>query len=225
LVDPVVRPWTLASAIEWIVTTIFIVLVAVIAAAIAPRQVAFVARRARRHSPSSFGWGILFLFIGVPLVTAVLLVTVIGVIVAVPWFFVGVPLALLFGYVSVGALIGRSLLGDDNGRRGRVMLSAVIGVLILSVLRWIPFVGSIVVFVALMMGFGALFTAIWEWRRRPRGAASQPAGPPIVGGPPPSYGPTEPNPGGWTTTPATESASPAAEPPDGQSLAGWQAAE
>ncbi len=174
VVDPVVRPWTLISVILWIASTILIVMVAVIATAIAPKQVAFVGRRARRHAPSSLGWGVLGLFIGVPLLTVVLLVTVVGIIVAVPWFFIGVPLLLLFGYVSIGALIGRLILGGDDARRGRVMLAAVVGVVILSVLRWVPFVGSIVVALALVMGFGATVTSIWQWRRRSRGPAIQP---------------------------------------------------
>ena len=204
VVDPVVRPWTLVSVILWIASTIFIVIVAVIATAIAPRQVAFVGRRARRHSFSSLGWGILGLFIGVPLVTILLLVTIVGIIVAVPWFFIGVPVVLLFGYVSVGALLGRLILGGDDARRGRVMLAAVIGVVILSVLRWVPFVGSIVVALALLMGFGATFTAIWEWRRRPRGPVLQPASAPPPG----------------EERAAGDAPPPAAEPPVGAAPAG-----
>jgi hypothetical protein len=176
-VDPVVRPWTLISVIGWIGSTVFIALVAVILAAVAPRQLTAVGRRAQRHALSSLGWGILFLFIGVPLVSVLLAVTGIGLIVALPGFFIGVPVALLFGYVSVGALVGRLVLTDDRQQRGRVMLAAAVGVLVLSVLRWIPFAGSFVVLLGLLIGFGALFTAVWEWRRSRRSAAQTP-GPP-----------------------------------------------
>lgn len=186
-VDPVVRPWTLASVVVWILSTIFIAVVAVIVTAVAPRQVAYVSRRVRRHTLSSLGWGLLFLFVGVPLVTVVLLVTVIGIVVAVPWFFVGVPVALLFGYVSVGALIGLAVLArTENAGRGRVMVAAVIGVAILAVLRWVPFAGSLIVFLALVIGFGALFTAIWQWRGERRRQVGQPAGAGSGGAAPPA---------------------------------------
>jgi MFS family permease len=181
VVNPVVRPWKDWEAIAgWIGSTVFIVLVAAIVAAIAPKQLVRVSERARRHLFSSLGWGALGLMVIVPLVSILLVVTLIGILALLPWWLAAV-VALLFGYAGVGTLIGRLLMGKSE-QRGRVMLAAVIGVAVLSVVRWIPIAGSVVVFLALLVGLGATFTAIWEWRRRPRGAWPQrpPTDPPVV---------------------------------------------
>ena len=204
ITDPIVRPWKGWGAIGgWIGSTIFIALVALIAAAIAPRQIVFVSERTRRHLFSSLGWGALGLIIVVPLVTILLIVTLVGILALLPWWLF-VIVALLFGYAAVGTLIGR-LINGRNERRGRIMLAAVIGVLVLSVVRWIPIAGSIIVFLALLVGLGAVVTGLWEWRRRPRVPAGPPGGtygprgpygsgeyqPPAPPGPS-SYGPPEP---------------------------------
>ncbi len=199
VVDPVQRPWNdWASIAGWIGSTVFILLVAVLIAAIAPRQLAFVAERARRHLFSSLGWGALGLIILVPLISILLIVTIVGILVLLPWWLV-VIVTLLFGYVGVGTLIGRLVLGRGEGR-GRVILAAVLGVAVLCIVRWIPFFGSVVVFFALLIGFGATFTAVFEWRRRKkaaeRAARSQyqpgaPYGQPPAGGPEPRQAPWE----------------------------------
>jgi hypothetical protein len=163
--DPIMQPWEgWGSIAGWIGSTVFIILVAVIITAIAPRQVAFTSERARHHLFSSLGWGALGLIVIVPLVTVILVLTLIGILALLPWW-LAVAVALLFGYVSVGALIGRLVMGRLEGR-GRVMLAAVVGVAVLSVVRWVPFAGAVITFLALLLGLGATFTAIWEWRRQ-----------------------------------------------------------
>jgi hypothetical protein len=165
-VDPIVQPWRWDSILGWILSTVFLALVALIIAAIAPRQVAFVRDRARRHFFSSLGWGVLGAVIFVPLVTIILIVTLIGIPVVVPWLGIVLPVMLLFGFVAIGAVVGRLILGKREDQRAQVMLAAIMGVVILSVIRWIPFAGAIIIFLAFLLGFGATYTAIWEWRRR-----------------------------------------------------------
>ena len=189
--DPIMRPWDWGSIAGWLGSTVFIVIVALIATAVAPRQVAFVSERARRHALSSLGWGALGLIVIVPIITILLIITIIGILALVPWW-IAIVVLLLFGYVSVGAMIGRFLIGRGDDRRGRVMLAAAIGVIILAVVRWIPIVGAIVVFIALLVGFGATFTGLWESRRRNRArkrelAAQPPGGPGGLGAPNAGY--------------------------------------
>jgi len=186
--DSIMRPWdNWGSIAGWIGSTVFIILVALIISAIAPRQVAFTSDHARRHPFSSLGWGALGLIIIVPLVTVVLIITLIGILALLPWWLI-VVVALLFGYVSVGALIGRLVLGR-NQERGRVMLAAVLGVVVLSVVQWIPIAGAVIVFVALLLGLGATFSGWWEWRRQARAAKLVHAPPPYSG---PEHGPGAP---------------------------------
>lgn len=204
--DSIMRPWdNWGSIAGWIGSTVFIIVVALIISAIAPRQVAFVSDRARRHPFSSLGWGALGLIVVVPLVTVFLIVTLIGILALLPWW-LAVVVALLFGYVSVGALIGRLVLGR-NEQRSRVMLAAVVGVVILSIVEWIPIAGAIIVFLALLLGLGATFSGWWGWRRQVRAAKwvqvpLPPSGPdygpgvspagPHPPGTPPAYGEGQP---------------------------------
>jgi hypothetical protein len=177
VVDPVTRPWNDWNSIAgWIGSTVFILLVAVIVAALAPRQLAFVSERARRHVFSSLGWGALGLIVLLPLVTIVLVFTLVGILALLP-FWLAVAVVLLFGYVSVGALIGRLVLGRGD-TRGKVMLAALFGVGVLCIVRWIPFFGSLVVFVALLIGLGATVTGLWESRRlKKQGSGAMPLPP------------------------------------------------
>ena len=96
VVDPVTRPWNDWNSIAgWIGSTVFILLVAVIVAAVAPRQLAFVSERARRHVFSSLGWGALGLIVLLPLVTIVLVFTLVGILALLPfWLAVAVVSAV-----------------------------------------------------------------------------------------------------------------------------------
>ncbi len=208
VVDPIVTPWNDWNAIVgWIGSTAFILLVALLIAAVAPRQLVFVSERARRHLFSSLGWGALCLIILLPILTVLLIVTLIGILAVLPWWLANV-VALLFGYVGVGTLIGRLILGRSEAR-GRVIGAAVLGVAVLCIVRWVPFFGALVVFFALLLGLGATVTSIWEWRRLKRmGRSAVPPG---------GYGPTDgtwtapgtPYAGSWPQNPPTD------QPPNG----------
>lgn len=165
ITDPIVAPWHLGAVVGWIASTIALAIIALIAIAIAPRQVAFVRDRVRSHPWSSLGWGALGAIIVVPLVSALLVITVIGIIVAVPWLVIGVPWLFLFGFVSFGAFIGRLILGKRVDDRGRLMAAGVLGVAILNLLRWIPLAGAVILALLFLTGFGATYVSIYVWLR------------------------------------------------------------
>ncbi len=228
--DPVFRPWRTGSILNWIWSTVFLAVVAVIATAIAPRQVAAVRERVRHHFFSSLGWGALGAIIAVPIITVALIITIIGIILVVPWLAIVLPVMSLFGLVAVGAMVGRLILGAKEDKRETVMLAAVLGVIIINISRWIPVAWIIIIGLLWLVGFGATYVAIYVWlrdrRRRRREAAareqaawaaatgpggiSSPVGPPVVPvGPstgPPQAAPT----GSW---PAADPEATAAAPP------------
>jgi hypothetical protein len=106
-------------------------------------------------SAMAFAWGALFLF-ATPLALALVMVTV-----------VGIPLALLGGAAYAAALYLAPLplalwLGDWLLRKmGRVapgaFLSLSLGLLIYKILASIPWLGYLMILVALLMGMGAMF--------------------------------------------------------------------
>jgi hypothetical protein len=168
LVDPVLRPWRVGSIVTWAWSTVFLIVAGLIAAVVAPRQLATVRDRARVHFFSSMGWGALGAIIVVPIVTALLIVTVIGIIVAVPWLAIGLPLMFLFGFSAVGAMIGRLILGARRDEREYLMAATVLGLVIFSVLRWIPVAGTVILALLWFVGFGATYVALWTWLRNRR---------------------------------------------------------
>jgi hypothetical protein len=107
----------------------------------------------------------LALFFGIPILIVLLMATVIG-----------MPLAMVTGALYVAALaaaltavglwLGQKL--TDTARRPydeistkRRIGAAVLGILLLAVIAALPIVGALVVFIALVLGLGALASPAW----------------------------------------------------------------
>jgi len=217
-ISPDYESWSWGSLAGWIALVVFLTLVAVVAAVIAPRQVAFVRERIRHHFFSSLRWGALLVIVGVPLVSIVLIVTLVGILVLVPWLGVVVPVIWLFGFVSLGAMLGRLILRERPDERGPLMAAAALGVAILSLLWWIPVAGGVILFLLGLVGFGATCISMWEWGRRsrrgqqnvPGGGYPAPPAPPV----PPVTVPAPPDagsPAGFTPAPTPADYPPAAD--------------
>ena len=174
-------PFRAGTLVGWAATTVLYLFVAVVAAWLFSRQTISVRERIARHAGSSLGWGALGTVIVVPAVSVLLLISVIGVLVLIPWLLIVVPLAFFFGFACVGALVGRRLLRALGVRRERLVASAAVGVLVLHVLRLIPYAGSALWALAWVAGFGAVAAEVYLWgraRRARRGAppAARPPG-------------------------------------------------
>jgi hypothetical protein len=120
---------------------------------LAPRLASAVAERATLGSLPAFGWGLL-LFVGLPIVAVLALVTVVG----IP-FGLGLFSALMaiyaVGYVTSGWMLGQRLLTDGRSK----YLVFVAGWAVLRVVALIPVVGGIVSGIATILGLGVLVTA------------------------------------------------------------------
>jgi hypothetical protein len=228
--NPIARPYSLQAAVPWVVQTILFALFAIIVTATMPRQVGAVARQLRRRTLASFGWGALGSFIVIPVSLVILTITIVGLLLVVPGVILGLPLTFLFVGTAVAVAVGGLLL-HGSGQRGNVMLAGLIGVAILSVLRFVPFFGSLAIVLAWFFGLGALVLAIAEWqhaRRELRRAArtgsaagTPPGGPAPSDRPLPPMIPSGPAPSVWQTS--TESPSSPAAPAAPSSPAGQAA--
>jgi hypothetical protein len=172
-VDPVLRTWRIGPIVSWVLSTVLLLVAAVIASAIAPRQLAVVRDGVRYHFLSSLGWGALGAIIVVPIVTVLLIVTVVGIIVAVPWLAVGLPLMSLFGLAAVAAMIGRFILGFRGDGRENLIAASVVGMAVVSLIRWIPVAGAVIFVLLWFAGFGATCLAICKWLRARRARRSE----------------------------------------------------
>ncbi len=165
ITDQVTRPYSGFSLIAWLGGTVLALLLAVLIAALVPRQVTAVRDRVRRSFWSSLGWGALGLIILVPLVTVLLVITVIGLLAVPPWLLVVVS-ALVLGAVAVAAALGGWALSVAGYKRENLILTALVGVVILRLLALLPLAGGIITAIAWMVGFGATAVALWSWQRR-----------------------------------------------------------
>ena len=86
----------------------------------------------------------------IPLIAILSLVTLVGIPLGVILLLLIVPLCAI-GYVAGAFMVGRLV-----SKKGKRILTFVIGLLILRVLALIPFLGGLVSFLALLMGLGAL---------------------------------------------------------------------
>lgn len=157
--------WVLAIWGGW---TLFMVLAALAAAAVLPRQVTHVRNRLRARFWPSTGWGFITAFVLVPLSCAGLALTIVGILVLVPWAAVIVPLLALFGLVSAATLVGGGLLHALGSRRDSLVGAAVIGTGLLTLLQLIPVLGAVVLAVATVVGMGATWLVIADWWRESR---------------------------------------------------------
>jgi hypothetical protein len=108
----------------------------------------------------------------IPVAAVVLLVTVIGIPLAVIAVLLYLVL-LLAGYTMTGVTVGDWLLqryrAANAGRVGWRILAAALAVLVIALLGRVPWIGGLVSFVALVAGMGAL---VMQVRRRPAGVAA-----------------------------------------------------
>jgi hypothetical protein len=155
------------------VWTIGLLLVAAVLVALVPTFYAQVAETVRTRAAMSLLIGFIAL-ICVPVLAILFWITIIG----VPLGLLTIALYLMLlvvGYVSTGISIGDWLLArvksdQSNSTMWRIG-SAVVGVLIVSMLARIPWVGGWVVLAALLLGLGALTLQLWQSRRQKANAA------------------------------------------------------
>jgi hypothetical protein len=165
--NPIVRPFRPASIVGWGFQTSAVLVLAIILAAAMPRQVAAVGSQLRRRLGASLGWGALSSFIIIPVSGVILLITIVGILVVVPVYLIALPLSLLFASVAAATFIGSLMVDrDGSGSRDRLILSAVVGVLVVSVVRLVPVAGTIAFILLCIAGFGAVILALGEWRRQ-----------------------------------------------------------
>jgi cytoskeletal protein CcmA (bactofilin family) len=152
---------------SWI-WTLGLLLVAAVLTAIMPAFYARVAETVRTRAAMSLLTGFIAL-ICVPVLALLFLITIIG----VPLGLLTIAMYLMLlvvGYVSTGISIGDWLLTRVKSDQSSSTLwrigGAVVGVLIVSLLARIPWVGGWVVLAALLVGLGALTLQIWQSRRQ-----------------------------------------------------------
>lgn len=137
----------------WLAISISALLLGLLALWLAPRAALAASEAAEALAGRSVAWGV-GLFLGIPIVAILLLVTLVGLPLGLLMLLALVPLYAL-GYVTSAWVLGRRLLGSDRGR----ILAFVAGLVILRLIALVPFLGGLVGLVATVFGLGVLFVA------------------------------------------------------------------
>ena len=149
---------TLAGVVSLLVAIGYLVL-GLLLLALAPGAARAVEERVRERALPAFVTGLVALIVAV-ILGVILLVTIIGIPIAVfAWLFV--IAALMVAGLVVSLALGRLLAGGSRyGENAYVLF--IIGFVILNVLYLVPFLGGLVKFVVVCLGFGAIAMAAMD---------------------------------------------------------------
>jgi hypothetical protein len=164
-----------AAIVLWIGVAVATILVALLVAGLAARQVRLATGTISREPGKTFLVGLLAILLP-PILAVVAFVTVIGIPAALGILFVVWPLTAFVGYLVAAIWIGEWLLGRGNRAPAeRPYGAAAIGVLVAFLLGFIPLVTAVIS----IFGLGAVVLVAWRTLRgtstAPDTSAPQPA--------------------------------------------------
>jgi len=158
------------SFFGWVVQTAFFLVLALVAAALMPRQLRGVQRQLGRKPWASLGWGALAFFVVAPAILVVLVISIVGLLLVLPYGLF-VLLAYFFAATGVGAFLAQKVLTGFGGKQN-LMLAVTIGVVGTTVASRIPAIGPVLLVAMTVFGSGAALLGVAEWRRGRREAAA-----------------------------------------------------
>jgi len=158
---------TLVSALFWIGSTAVILLAGLLFAAIGGRQVTGAGEMITGRTGHVALTG-LIVGIGLPVVAVIAIMTLVGIPVGIAMLIFLLPVLWFTGYLVAGTKLGSMLLGlrkRDMQPNGHPYLAAVIGLLFLQIVAFVPVLGFLFVGLASFMGTGAVAYFAWRaWR-------------------------------------------------------------
>ncbi len=137
----------------WVAVSVSILVLGLLLLLFAPRAAESVAVAARERIGASIGWGV-GLFFGLPIVSVIALVTIVGIPFGVGML-LGLALIYSLGYTASCLALGRALIKPPTSR----YLAFLAGWAIVRVASLVPFVSGLVWFVAVVYGLGILAVA------------------------------------------------------------------
>ncbi len=149
--------------VAWVLGTLALVGITVLAAVLMPRKLESVTRQAEAAPWISLAFGVLSMPISVMLMI-ILAVSIIG----SPLILLFIPAygaLALFGLIVVAFLAGRRLLFATGRYHSGNAVAAIVGALLVAVVYAIPFVGNIIFPALALLGLGATILTLFNHRR------------------------------------------------------------
>jgi hypothetical protein len=152
----------LVSILFWLGMTVAVVAAALLFAAFGGRQLAAAARGMTGDLVSTIIGGV-FLWVGVPILAGIAIVTIVGLPLGLGVLFFLLPAFGFLGYLVTGTRLGIWLLGLGGREAGeRPFLAAGLGTLALQLLVLIPGLGILIALVAGVWGAGSLASRLYH---------------------------------------------------------------
>lgn len=114
-------------------------------------------------------------FIIIPAAAIILMITIIGIPLGLVLLLI-YPVLLFVGYVMAAVVVGQLLLRRFRPSITSLLACVALGLLVFSVVGLIPVLGGLVLFLAMLTGFGALLISWWQ-SRQPRATGTAPPHP------------------------------------------------
>jgi hypothetical protein len=138
---------------------------ALVLIALIPQHVRTVAKALEGSFFAMLLWGMLWMILIVP-IAILLTISIVGILL-IPLEILLVALALIVGYVAAAVFIGDRIFLST--RKSTIpFFNAILGIVILYLLGFVPVVGSIVQLLFLIAGFGAVMTTRFGTLKEPR---------------------------------------------------------
>ena len=147
-----------------IVSLLGFLALAVLVVALVPKPFNLITDNVQQNLGKIILWGILGLVVLIPL-TVFLTISVIGIpLIALEVVLAGI--AFLVGYIAIAQLIGDKIAALMKRPALNVIWLTVMGLLALWLIGWVPFLGSLVKAMAVLLGFGGVLATLFNLRKR-----------------------------------------------------------
>jgi len=173
--DDLLNIWQVGvfSALVWIGMVAVVLAGGLIFAGVAGRQLSAAGDRIARE-PGPTVLAALVAWVAMPVLMVLTMFTLVGIPMGIGYFVFVLPVLWFAGYLVAGTQLGRLMLRNRPVSE-RPYLAAVVGLIILQAVTWIPWFGGVVAFVAGVVGSGALLLLAWQsWRGQRTEKAHQP---------------------------------------------------
>lgn len=169
--DMTINAWDFAvfSAIFWVGMTAVVFVSGLLFAAVGARQLKAAGDRIV-HDVGPTLLASALTWIVMPIVMVLAFVTIVGIPMGIGYFLFVLPVAMFLGYLVAGTQLGRMIL-KSRGDAEHPYLASLLGLAILQIIGWIPWLGGIIGALAGVVGSGALVLMAWQAWRGPRMAA------------------------------------------------------
>jgi hypothetical protein len=161
----------LVSVFFWAAVTFLVVVAGLVFAAIGGKQLERAARTMTEAPVETF-FGVLAVFIGLPILGVLLLLSLFGIPLGIAVLLFVVPLAWFLGYIVAGARLGSALIGFKSDETGTHPYGAVaLGLVILQLLAFLPVLGALIGILLGAGGAGAIALNLYRAFRARRSLA------------------------------------------------------